>query len=70
MKIYRVTNIRDDGENNGYLYFTNKSKAEKEQNEINREWFKDYDVTEIKFELSKKGVVVLLNAYASYPDNG
>lgn len=70
MKIYRVTNIRDDGENNGYSYFASKSKAKKEQKEINEAWFTDEEITEINFQLSKKEIVGLLNLWASYPDNG
>ena len=85
MKVYRVTRRRSGNEHDGYSYFSNKAKAEIEQKKENKILYIDEleaeqefeqpqpnndSVEEIDFDLSKKGILELLNIHCSYPDNG
>lgn len=73
MKIYRVSFRRAGDEHTNYEYLTNKAQAKRMQNKENKERGSANvtdEVEEIEFTLSKKGIIDLLNSYASYPDNG
>lgn len=85
MKVYRVTKRRTGNEHDGYSYYSNKAIAEREQKKGNKTLYTDAldaelgesqpqrnrdEVEEIEFELSKKGILDLLNWHANHPDNG
>ena len=70
MKLYGVSYRRRGQEHDGYRYFTNKAKATHEQNIQNKKENCEDSIREISFELSKKGILTLLNHYAGHPDNG
>jgi hypothetical protein len=72
MKVYRV-GLRDVwSEHKGYLFYSSKSEAEAEQKKDNKDRGNSMqdEVTEIEFDLTKKGVIEMLNQWASHPDNG
>lgn len=70
MKIYRVSYRRqEDHEHLGYEFYSNKRVAEKKQRQSNGKIL-DEEVEEFDFELSKAGVLSILNQLAGHPDNG
>lgn len=74
MKIYKVSvwDDMEDGqqEHTHIQYVTNKKSAEKILSK-NAEGYRDEDwMGEINFDLSKKGILEMLNNYFTYPENG
>lgn len=69
MKVYQVAYRDNYSEHNGYEYFLNKLEAKKADNKNKGNPTRD-DIEEIEFKLSKKGILSLLNQYASHNDNG
>lgn len=73
MKIYRVQPRDNYDESQGYVYFSSKRKANKFKVKCKYDApnnTTDILVEEIEFSLNKKGVLTLLNRWASHPDNG
>jgi len=72
MKIYRVSKLERDGGHDGYLYLTNKTAAQKRQQEENKipTNRNDGSVEEINFTPTKSGILKMLNTWAAHPDNG
>lgn len=76
MRLYRVHFRCDGGSSAGYEFFTNNEEARRRAREHNRDLTKeqrqvDYaEVDYVEFDLSKQGVLTLLNRVASSPNNG
>lgn len=70
MKIYRLGYRREDDEHAGYEFFTNKKVARRENKTSNPPKSQADAIDTLYVELTKKGVVSFLNAWASHPDNG
>jgi hypothetical protein len=72
MKVYQVSLIGDGAEHAGYQYFSNQREAQKAVTH----WCKDKSVEHdasmeiIDVEITKRGILRLLNRYASHADNG
>lgn len=74
MKIYKVSiwDAMEDGqdEHTSIQYTSNKKSAEKILSK-NAEGYRGEEcLDEINFDLSKKGILNMLNNYFTYPDNG
>lgn len=61
MKLYRVTKRDPISKTKSYQYFTAVGEAVVVQRGHNRMIGRDDDVSEVDFELSKKGICKLLN---------
>jgi hypothetical protein len=70
MTIYRVTHRDADYEHRGYTYLSVKADAIAMQDKENKENGNDCEVQFYNVRLTKKGVLEMLNAWASHPDNG
>lgn len=70
MKVYKASYRLADTEHQGYQYFSNRKDAEREQRKNNLESGINGQVEEVEFELTKKGIIDLLNSEASHADNG
>jgi hypothetical protein len=70
MKVYRVTRRRSGHEHDGYSYFTVKAIADRSQKEENKLSKLDDEVELCQFPLTTRGVLDLLERFATHPDNG
>ena len=65
MRIYQVHLLKADGSSRGYSFHVNQKEAKRAQ----KEYGKPYgEINPIDVEISKPGVLMALNTYASHPD--
>lgn len=71
MKIYRVHIRAHNGRSVEYRYYANKAEAHtfRTARSIADQW-DDGDLQTIEVDISKSGILNLLNTFASHPDNG
>tara|TARA_Y100000310_G_scaffold332892_2_gene409370 strand:- start:3284 stop:3505 length:222 start_codon:yes stop_codon:yes gene_type:complete len=73
MRLYKNHYYTDDGESQGYEFFTSKREAHKAfryKDEGNEHEERQERAVSITFKPSLVGVVDLLNKVARHPDNG
>jgi hypothetical protein len=70
MTVYRISIRREGEEHDAYEYYSNRKLAESLQRKENKASGVDDSVEVIEFDLTKKGVLDMLNSWANYPDNG
>ena len=75
MKIYRVGYNTNQAASVGFAYFTTKKSAEKSLSDFKKEhsdWvdFGSMNIEVEDVEISKAGILSILNQWASHPDNG
>lgn len=74
MVIYRVETPHNSDESSGYVYFSNKQKAEEYLSQLRKEhgeWWKwdNEPIEKIEFENNKSGIISMMTQFASHPDN-
>jgi len=73
MKIYQNNYTDKYGESTGKEYFASKREARRVFREMSEGAYygnDDQRAVPMEFDLTKKGVITMLNRYASNPDNG